>query len=1148
MPATTNSRTWGALPGLLLTALVAGFLAIGPAAPSSAAPGPAVHDGSSQERAAASCWEIKQADAAAADGTYWLVTPQLAVPTQFYCDMTTDGGGWVLLGRGRENWMYDYNGKGTPEQVASTVTGTAAFPVRQLDANVVNGLLGGRRFDSFRDGVRVRRAADAAGTSWQEVRFVYKSRDRWTWAFGAGQPIASYDIGGSKGTNSSTRDFGSTSSGSSPSRVWTSEDSRNQYVRGFTYGTSVKGSTSSSSYLYSKNADGSWATPFAQVFIRPTITTADMTYQAVPDGGTPQQQARAIPENGALAGAWGVTGLGNGGTSENASEVQAFAQIGDTMYVGGNFTTVQKGASATGSDKVAQSYLAAFDARTGDWISSFRPTLNSQVKSLSALPGGRLAVGGEFTRYNGGAHTGLVVIDPSTGELDPAWTTTLENRVGGGSTVSVRALDHDDEYLYVGGAFSHFVKGATATYARNGARIKLSTMIADAAWNPEFNGTVAALDISDDTSRVYYAGYFTTSKGATADRAAAISTASGAAQARSWKPTFSTTGSARYQQAVREVGDKVWLGGSQHSMFAYAVDTMALVKAHITKDGGDLQAITDNGQVVYGSCHCDDWTFSDTTGYDNLTPGATNVNWSQADKIYTVGAWDVATGDYVPDFTPELKSRQGLGGWALKVGDDGTLWAGGTYQSVVKENGANQWAGGFIRFAQRPTTVPEKPSDLDVTLVDGAANVAWSASGTAGVTYEVLRNDRVVASTASTSVDVPDSAPGDRFFVRTSDGRGNRSASTAVRIAPAPIQTQTLLEAGSIWTYSFDSAAPPAEGWQEASFDADSWKSGAAPLGYGTHASIVTSIDVPAGQTRPLTSYYRSTFEADPSAYSEVRLTTRADDGVVVYVNGQEVGRANMPSGAVGVGTYALSAVGTAAALADPVTIDVPHSALVAGTNTIAVEVHANYRAAKDVSMDASITATLGTPPPPPADVEPEPPAGPAALVEPGSTWSYLFDNAASIPADWTTSAARVDDWTSGAAPFGYGTHSSLVTNIDVPAGQTRPLTSYYRRDFEVADPGAIDRLLLETRADDGVVVYLNGVEVVRSNMPSGAVGPGTYATSAVGTAVALAAPVVAELPSDLLVAGTNTIAVEVHANYRAAKDVSMDLTLTGEA
>ena len=55
------------------------------------------HDGLSAATAAASCWDIKQRNPAASDGTYWLQTPAMDAPAQFFCDQTTDGGGWVLI-------------------------------------------------------------------------------------------------------------------------------------------------------------------------------------------------------------------------------------------------------------------------------------------------------------------------------------------------------------------------------------------------------------------------------------------------------------------------------------------------------------------------------------------------------------------------------------------------------------------------------------------------------------------------------------------------------------------------------------------------------------------------------------------------------------------------------------------------------------------------------------------------------------------------------------------------------------------------------------------------------------------------------------------------------------------------------------------
>jgi hypothetical protein len=940
---TTRART----PRLLLLVL-AGILAA-PLMSTSAAAAPVV-DGSESARAAASCWEIKQNQPGAADGVYWLITPGLKAPGRFYCDMTTDGGGWVLVGRGRDGWMWDGNGTGTIDQVSATVTGTAAFSPRQLSNATIDGLLGGRRLDSLTDGVRLRRAANTAGTSWQETRFTFRTRDRWSWAFGAGHPISSFTVGGSSGSNSTTRTFGTNNA---YNRVATFEQEANNWVRGFLFGQSGFGTNSQSSYIYSNAGSGQHGAPFTQVFLRPRITTADLSYDQIPDSGTNAETAVPVAENGALPATWGVTGTGAAGTDELATEVQAFAQIGNTMFVGGNFTTVQRGEDATGANRVDQSYLAAFNATTGDWISSFRPTFNNQVRALTALPGGKLAVGGEFTSANGSARAGLVVLDASSGNLDPLWDTNLENRIGGGGQVSVRGLDTSNNHLYVAGAFTHFVRGTSAVFARHGARLSLSTGRADAGWNPNFQGTATAVDVDDDNTRAYFSGYFTSSGTTPADRGAAVSTGASATLIP-WTPTHSTSGNAKYQQAVRQIGDLVWLAGSQHNMFAYDTGTFELKHASVSRPGGDLQAIDGSDDVVYGGCHCGDWNY-ETTIYDGLSPGQTNITWTQADKISLVGAWDAVSGKYLTEFAPQWKSRRGFGVWALKVADDGTLWAGGSLTSAVRENGSNQWVGGFARFDERPHTAPDRPSNLSVDLADGTATVSWARGSTSGASYEVLRNDRVVAITDEASADVPDSDADDRFFVRAADGNGNRSASTSVE---APSGDVTVLAAGSSWRYLFDNTVSVPQNWRQPGFDDSSWSSGEAPLGWGSSGPIETNIDVPAGQTRALTSYHRTSFTvADPSSVGSFLLSTRADDGLIVYVNGTEVRRVNLPAGTVTANTYATAAPSTSSAIANPVTVEIPKNLIQSGANTIAVEVHSNYRSTPNTSIEATIEA-----------------------------------------------------------------------------------------------------------------------------------------------------------------------------------------------
>jgi hypothetical protein len=141
-------------------------------------------------------------------------------------------------------------------------------------------------------------------------------------------------------------------------------------------------------------------------------------------------------------------------------------------------------------------------------------------------------------------------------------------------------------------------------------------------------------------------------------------------------------------------------------------------------------------------------------------------------------------------------------------------------------------------------------------------------------------------------------------------------------------------------------------------FDASSWATGAAPLGWG-HSGLGTTLTFEG--TRPLTSYYRSTFQVqDASGVESLTLTTRADDGIAVYVNGVEVGRSNLPAGAIGHNTYATSAPSAAFAVANPVTYVVPGSLLQDGVNVITAEVHSNYRSTPSASFELTGTLTLG--------------------------------------------------------------------------------------------------------------------------------------------------------------------------------------------
>jgi len=113
--------------------------------------------------------------------------------------------------------------------------------------------------------------------------------------------------------------------------------------------------------------------------------------------------------------------------------------------------------------------------------------------------------------------------------------------------------------------------------------------------------------------------------------------------------------------------------------------------------------------------------------------------------------------------------------------------------------------------------------------------------------------------------------------------------------------------------------------------------------------------------------------------------------------------------------------------------------------------------------------------------------------------------------------------------------HGTSTTN--------RRITYYLRQTFNVANPAAFNALSVRYIRDDGAVIYLNGVEVVRSNMPTGTVSYTTLAVSAIGgtdESAWLESPV----DPSLLVSGPNVLAVEIHQQAVTSSDISFDLEL----
>jgi hypothetical protein len=189
----------------------------------------------------------------------------------------------------------------------------------------------------------------------------------------------------------------------------------------------------------------------------------------------------------------------------------------------------------------------------------------------------------------------------------------------------------------------------------------------------------------------------------------------------------------------------------------------------------------------------------------------------------------------------------------------------------------------------------------------------------------------------------------------------------------------------------------------------------------------------------------------------------------------------------------------------------------------------------------STTTTTTTTLPPTTTTTTTAPPQGEVTttVIPFQSTWRYRYDLVAP-PSNWATAALDDTSWTTGAAPIGWG-HTSIATDINRPTAE-RALAVYHRNTINIPNAATATALQLSVIVDDGAVVYVNGTEVNRTRMSPGTITHGTYANTAISTASARANPIVIDVPVNLLVNGTNVIAVETHLNYRNTPNISFDL------
>jgi len=430
-------------------------------------------------------------------------------------------------------------------------------------------------------------------------------------------------------------------------------------------------------------------------------------------------------------------------------EVRAFAEIGDTVYVGGSFTQLRTAAVATW---ISRPYLFAYSKTTGAISGTFLPVLDGAVNALLVDPNGDLVVGGAFGTVNGVARKDLVAVNPVTGATVAGWT----GRSDGGA---VRTMKQYGGQIYVGGAFN-WLNGVQ----RHGlARVNAATGALDTSFVVDATGGrnnvapyVWTIDIAPNGRTLVMGGNFTLVNGLSRNQIAMLDlSATGVPSVADWS-------TVRYVPPC-----------AAPATFTHYVQDIDF------SDDGSYFVVGSNGGAGWPAAYCDtlarfetgtrgsnlDATWVDLTGNDTITsveasdnviylgghfrwlnnPNGSDTNGPGAVDRLGIGAVDPVNGLPINWNPRRSGAPAGTTAWDSAVP---VIWRGpdGIYVGQNSDGLGGEYHGRFAMFplaGGRTLAVVEAPSTVPGYLYSGGTagqltRTAFSgtALGAAGVVSE----------------------------------------------------------------------------------------------------------------------------------------------------------------------------------------------------------------------------------------------------------------------------------------------------------------------------------------------------------------------------------------------------------------------------
>ncbi len=166
---------------------------------------------------------------------------------------------------------------------------------------------------------------------------------------------------------------------------------------------------------------------------------------------------------------------------------------------------------------------------------------------------------------------------------------------------------------------------------------------------------------------------------------------------------------------------------------------------------------------------------------------------------------------------------------------------------------------------------------------------------------------------------------------------------------------EKIIKSGDKWRF-YDKATPPKIGWMNSNHITSSWKKGISGLGYGDEA-VTTIIDFGKDpNNKRITAYFSKTFQiSNPNDFVLYQINIEKDDGIVLYLNGKEIFRKDMPIGKIHHDTKASGLIVSGQSEAFLHTIYITPEDLHRGENIISASVHQGTEKSEDLIFNLEL-------------------------------------------------------------------------------------------------------------------------------------------------------------------------------------------------